>query len=93
MLHYTLKTDLLLEGKFDEAVLREFNQKDTAFEHLREMGLELTSRVLALEVGRGKAHIFSVVTGRKKMTCRFSHACVITVLPVQAVSVLCGTNN
>lgn len=45
---------MLLEGKFEEAVLREFNHKNTAFEQLTEMGLELTSSVLAFEVVGGE---------------------------------------
>lgn len=50
---------MLLEGEFDEAVLREFNQKNTAFEQLGEMGLELTSGVLVFEAGQGGTYFFS----------------------------------
>lgn len=54
------------------------------------MGLELTSRVFAFEVGRGKAHVFSIVTGRKKKMCSFSYASVIIVIPIPVASVLPG---
>lgn len=38
MVCYTIENELLL-GEFDEAVLRGFNHKSTAFEQLRENGI------------------------------------------------------
>lgn len=54
MLHYTIEDELILEGEFDETVLKGFNQKNTAFEQLREMGLQLTSEVFGFEAERGE---------------------------------------
>lgn len=54
------------------------------------MGLELPSQVLAFEAGRGKAHIFSTVTGRKMLMYRFSRVSVIIVMPIPAASVYPG---
>lgn len=45
MLYYITENELPLKGEFHEAVLREFNHKNIAFEQLREMGLELTNCV------------------------------------------------
>lgn len=45
MLCYFTENAFPLKGEFDEAVLREFNHKNIAFEQLREMGFELTSCV------------------------------------------------
>jgi hypothetical protein len=57
---------VLLEGEFDGSVLRGFNQKNTAFEQLREKGLEV-SRDWPFEVGRGEVTRISVVVRKKKM--------------------------
>lgn len=69
-----------------------FNHKGTAFEQLREMGLELTVSV-GLCSGRGQGTYFFIGTDRKKRVYRFSHASGIAVMPVPAASVLPGANN